>query len=160
MKKMKLVPYILTFSLAMSSLTSCSFGSDDNNDNLYTISSEGEISFSGTLSYDKFKKYKLIELKLMNNQNELFIVSETLLYAMRHGAVIGVEYTNVFTNKRVYINDNGVESLPLVNEFGLEDYLITYDEVKDFYTLEDIERIYNKILEDYEFEKEKILVNE
>lgn len=50
--------------------------------------------------------------------------------------------------------------MELINEYELVDYLVTYDEVKGNYSIEDIERLYNKILEDYEFEKDKTLVNE
>lgn len=149
MKKMKLVPYALVFSLSVTSLTSCG----DSNFSYETV--EGEFVAEGTIDYSLLKDYKLIELKLLNGENKLYITGKTVLNESVYTR--DYYYNDIFTGEIVCDTKTENQRLELINEYDLVEYLLTYDEVKGSYSIEDIERIYNKILEDYEFEKEKTL---
>ena len=155
MNKMKLVPYALALSLSVTSLTSC--GSSYSNFS-YSVNSEDEFVAEGIIDYNLLKNYKLIELKLLNGENKLYIAGKREVYAK--SGLVSIDYTDIFTGKVIYDTAGAEERLELKAEYNLEDYLITYDEMKNSYSIEDVERIYNKILEDYEFESEKTLVNE
>lgn len=72
MKKLKLAPCTLAFSLATISLTSCGY----NNFSYVIDASEDEFAAEGKIAYGLLKNYKLIELKLLNGENKLYIVSK------------------------------------------------------------------------------------
>ena len=157
MKKLKLAPCALAFSLATISLAGCGY----NNFSYVIDASEGEFVAEGKIAYELLKNYKLIELKLLNGENKLYIVSkQSVTEGVYLNSTYGAYYKDIFTREAVYDSRNENQHLELINEYELVDYLLTYDEVKGNYSIEDIERLYNKILEDYEFEKDKTLVNE
>lgn len=149
--KIKVLSYALALSLSTTSLTSCASYSNFT----YSTNTEGEFAADGNIDYELLRNYKLIELKLLNGESKLYITSKIDYYD--RGSVARSDYTDCFTGRVIY-SDTYIEGrLELIEEYDLNDYLVTYDEIKGSYSIEDIERIYNKILEDYEFEKEKTL---
>lgn len=84
----------------------------------------------------------------------MFIVNK----AVYLGINLNYRYWDIFTDKVVVTSDSyDTTEITLVNELDLTDFLITYDEVQESYTIDDIQRIYDKIVADYEFEKDKKL---
>lgn len=69
------------------------------------------------------------------------------------------ECIDIFTGEVLYTTDNIISGeYRQIKETPLFDYMITLNLVKENYGEEDIENIYNKIKEVYEFEKDKELV--
>ena len=143
--RLKFLTYALVLSLSTSSLTGCVYINSK-----YTTSEDGKVTLKKT-SYDVLSEHKIIELRLINGESKLFIVNENNRYDYSR-------YYDIFTNKLIFtsLEDNN-DQITLVKKSNLIDYLVTYNEIKDIYTKEDVERIYDKIVESYEFEKEKII---
>ena len=69
------------------------------------------------------------------------------------------ECIDIFTGEVLYTTDNIISGeYRQIKETPLFDYMITLNLVKENYSKEDIENIYNKIKEVYEFETDKELV--
>ena len=69
------------------------------------------------------------------------------------------ECIDIFTGEVLYTTDNIISGeYRQIKETSLFDYMITLNLVKENYSKEDIENIYNKIKEAYEFENDKELV--
>jgi len=147
--RVKLLTYILTMSLSAATLGGCgrinfTYSTDEN----------GKIAVENTIDYDTLANYKLVEIKLLNNQNRLYIAKK--VYA---GNVYNKHYAydDIFTNQRIYDVNNEDSNMEIINEYSFGDFLILYEEIQPKYTIEDIERIYNKIVENYEFATDKVL---
>ena len=143
----------LSYSIALSSML-LTTGCASLNDFSYSNNADGEIVVEGSIDYELLKNYKLIEVKLLNGEHKLFIASKNV-------GRYYIDYFDVCSSKKIYstttIKNEKESSVELVKEYDLIAYLLTYDEIKASYTIDDIERILNKINEDYQFENEKKL---
>ena len=150
----------LSYSIALSSML-LTTGCTSSNNFSYSNNADGEVVVEGSIDYELLKNYKLIEVKLLNGEHKLFIVSQRNVYYDRAYKVYDCDYYDVCSSKKIYSTMTGKNetesSIELVKEYDLTAYLITYDEIKASYTIDDIERILNKINEDYQFENEKKL---
>lgn len=115
----------------------------------YTENENGEIVAEGNISYSILSKCDLVEIRKLDNTNDIYICScSNYIY-----------YTNIENNKYFICKNNDLnEQLEFVRSTSMIDYLITYDEVKESYSVEDIDRILEKIKNDYEFDLEKVNV--
>lgn len=149
MKKSKLNSKILSYVLGIAISTSLSGCGDNYKRFEYNTNSQGDIIVDGNISYEILCDYKLIELKLLD-KNELYIVKEVLCDRFRVG------YMNIFTGKEICKSD----SKDIVKIYNLSEYLLSYNEVKNEYTISDVERIYDEIKDNYEYKAEKTKVKE
>ena len=147
--RIKFFTYALILSMSTTTLTGCDIGAFR-----YSINKEGNVVIEPKMWFSTLKQYKLIELEYASGERKIFIAGKIF----NNGCV---EYWQISTTDVVYKELKNGDTLDigvtLVKEMDLEPFLITYDEVKKSYTMKEIEQIYEKILADYEFEKDKKL---
>lgn len=148
--KAKLLTYILTMSLSAATLGGCGSSSDSSRFN-YSTNENGETVVEGTISYNSLKDYKVVELRFLDSPSQLIIAKLIEVPEVSRNT----RYKDIITGKSVYYVFD--ESITIINEINLEGFLSAYDEVKERYTIEDVEKIYNKIVENYEFATDKVL---
>lgn len=128
----------------------------------------GIYELDGSVSLNDLKKYLLLELKI-NDKTDLYLAYEEKLY--EDGTKINnlatgyyYEYINVFdkTVLYTYYRDNQKsESVQnentLINVYeNIEDYLVQFNEIKSSYTKEDLERILNRIKQNWQYNENNI----
>jgi hypothetical protein len=139
--KSRLLSYIVGLGMTIS-LSGCG-------DFSYSTNSNGDIVVEGTIEYESLLNgYKIIEVELVGKKDLYFAKKDY----ERNKTIVDI-YVDVFTDKKICDED----STNIISVHNLHDYLLAYEEVKDEYSIDDIERIYNKIKEDYySEEKEKV----
>lgn len=143
---MKLKTKKILFNLALASTLFITTGCAKKFD--YKTGDNGEIVAEGYINFDYIKECYLLEIRNLNNENKLFICT-------LHGKPFYEEYIDIRTDKVIYNRNSSIE---MANKAGILDYLITYDEIKNKYSMDDIDRILEKIAKDYEFDTEKTKV--
>ena len=149
--KAKLLTYILTMSLSTTTLGGCGYLHMDGLS--YSVDENDENVVNGTINYQDLKGYKVVELRFLDGQNRLIIANK--IKDIRTISGISDRYIEIDTGKSIYYKQD--DSITIVNEINLDGFLSVYNEIKPSYTIEDIERIYNKIVENYEFTTDKVL---
>lgn len=138
--KSRLLSYIVGLGMTIS-LSGCGGFS-------YNTNSNGDIVVEGTIEYDSLiNGYKIIEVELFGKKNLYFAEKD-----YEHNKTIVDIYVDVFTNKKICDED----STNIISVHNLHDYLLAYEEVKDEYSIGDIERLFGKIKQDYKEEKDKV----
>ena len=138
--KSRLLSYIVGLGMTIS-LSGCG-------DFSYSTNSNGDIVVEGTIEYESLLNgYKIIEVELFGKKDLYFAEKD-----YEHKETIIDIYVDVFTNKKICDED----STNIVSVHNLHDYLLAYEEVKDEYSIDDIERLFGKIKQDYKEEKDKV----
>ena len=138
--KSRLLSYIVGLGMTIS-LSGCG-------DFSYSTNSNGDIVVEGTIEYESLLNgYKIIEVELFGKKDLYFAEKD---YERRQ-TIIDI-YVDVFTDKKICDED----STNIISVHNLHDYLLAYEEVKDEYSIDDIERLFGKIKQDYKEEKEKV----
>ena len=142
-KKKMLLAYAIATSLSIPVLSSCGTNYFD-----YKIEENGDLLVEGTITFDKFKKLKLIHLT-----NEIALIDKYILVSEdkeNYRTYIKVSYVDMENGKIVYDSKNAD-----FKNFNLEivvdrliDYIYKYDMVKDKYDIEDIKKIKEYLLLD------------
>lgn len=157
---------IKIFASALSLVMSTSFVSGCNKlqNYEYIENSEGKMELEGEFSYTELiTSGRVIEVSLFDKK-ELYIVRKSKTIG-RYSTSNRTYYYNIFNNNLLLQLDYegkvvGDTQIDIINESALSDYLIYYDEIKNTYDKEDLERILNKIKSDYVVPETKILLKE
>lgn len=129
----------------------------------------GIYEMDGSVSLNDLKKYLLLELKI-NDKTDLYLAYTERINgdgAKNPGLLnFGTyyKYINVFDNTALYteyIDSPKKESVQnentLINTYeNIEDYLVQFNEIKSSYTKEDLERILNRIKQNWQYNKNNI----
>jgi len=150
----KLIKYtsgITALALALTLNTGCSntsrFKLTQNEKGEYTAVENSYIDNNIIGRYYVIETYSNI-----NNKSKIYIAYYGNDYYDRD---IGnyYSYINIFNNFFICYGNNGVnENITFIKETPLIDYLNSYDLIKARYTYEDMQKIYETILENYTFE--------
>ena len=143
-KKKMLLAYALATSLSIPALSSCGTNYFD-----YKVEENGELLVEGTITFDKFKKLKLIHLTNEIAEIDKYILAEEKEQVQMYNGSI-FYYIDIETGKKVYNNkDDDFKNFKLeIVVDRLIDYLYKYDMVKDSYDIEDIQKIKEYLLLD------------
>lgn len=143
-KKKKLLAYAIATSLSIPALSSCGTNYFD-----YKVEENGDLLVEGTITFDKFKKLKLIHLTNEIALIDKYIIVEEKEYLQRYTSSKLV-YVDMENGKIVYNSkDDDFKNFNLeIVVDRLIDYMYKYDMVKDNYDIEDIKRIKEYLLLD------------
>ena len=148
--KIKFLTYALVLSMSSASLGGCSNVRKHMDGLTYSADENDEIVVKGTIDYNSLKDYKVVELRFLDNPSQLIIA--TFVDGKK---ILDDRYIDINTGKNIYYNDN--ETITIINEFNLDGFLSVYDEIQESYTIEDVQRIHGKIVENYDFTTDKVL---
>ena len=107
----------------------------------------GTYVMNGSINYNELKRCVVLEVSDFGHK-KIYIAKK----------FSNDSYYNIFTNNCIFSSSDPTVSI--VNESSLGDYLIHYEEVQSKYDGEDLERIFEKIKQDYVYENDKTLVKE
>lgn len=143
-KKKMLLVYAIATSLSIPVLSSCGTNYFD-----YKVEENGELLVEGTITFDKFKKLKLIHLTNEIALIDKYIIVEEKEYLQRYDSSKLV-YVDVENGKIVYnTKDDDFKNFNLeIVVDRLIDYIYKYDMVKDSYDIEDIKKLKESLLLD------------
>lgn len=151
----KLVSGLLVLTLTTTGLAGCvQYNNFD-----YSVTEQGEYQVSGVIDYELFKNYRFIVIENKeNNTNEFYICKAKHIIPTytRHYYV----YFNVFNNEKVFDENKADGTRNLICFATLENYLYATNNIKKYYTIDDIEQIFNEMKENYLNENNKQLVKE
>ena len=155
MKKCELIRYKAGLAaLLLSSgmvLGGCSF------DKVVSEEDKSIVQTDSNIHNNFLEKCSVVEVQNNStNETNIYIVYKK---ASKDLPITIKECIDIFTGEVLYTTDNIISGeYRQIKETPLFDYMITLNLVKENYGEEDIENIYNKIKEVYEFEIEKELV--
>lgn len=112
-----------------------------NNHISYEICEDGTQKISGDISYNVLSDYYIIYIN-----SEFYIVEKIETFDGKKS------YYNIFNNEKIF------ETLNSIEEEKLENYLISNNMVKDYYTEEEIEKILININNKEKIEKNKVKI--
>lgn len=146
----KILSGAIVLTIASTSLTGCNnknrkinFGSGFKNDT-------STVYYYGHIGYDRISKCRIIGIEVFDNTEFFFTY-----YVPNEG------YYNIFGDEKIYNdpdNDNGNRTK--VIDISAIDYLVYYNEVLSNYAPDDINRVLEKVKNDYTKENNKQLVKE
>ena len=125
----------------------------------YVTEEDGSIKLDPNrmYSYNDVKDLRVINVKTKINENLYLAYSESYFFT---GIPMG--YYDTFTGKEIiHNNSNGVvttEGVELLSEERIEQYLISYNMLKDSYSAEDLEYLFSKIKQDVYSDNNKELI--
>lgn len=157
-----------TLSIALSLLPSVLTGCSPNRFS-YDSNEKNEIVANGTINYSVLKECFFIEIENPDYDKIEYYIAER----RSSGGLFNVReyyyYDDVSTGKRVFQRetnkntyyksdlDNNASSRLLNKELKVEDYLLSENFIKNAYTIDDVEKIFDAIKEN---EQDKKLVKE
>ena len=107
--------------------------------------------------YNDVKDLRVINVKTIINENLYLVYIDEYFFTD-----IPMDYHDVFTGKEIiHNNSNGVvttEGVELLSEEKIEQYLISYDMLKESYSAEDLEYLLSKIKQDVYSDNNKELI--
>ena len=107
--------------------------------------------------YNDVKDLRVINVKTIINENLYLVYIDESFFTG-----IPMDYHDVFTGKEIIRNNsNGVvttEGVELLSEERIEQYLISYNMLKDSYSAEDLEYLFSKIKQDVYSDNNKELI--
>lgn len=121
-------------------------------------------SEDGSIMLNSDKKYSYKDVKMLQVINAKTKINEKiyLVYIDSYRTGIPMNYYDVFTGKKIIHNDsNGVftpEGVELLSAEKIEQYLISYDMLKESYSVEDLEYLLEKIKQDMYNDNNKELI--
>jgi len=109
------------------------------------------------VSNEFLEKCYVVEAKsLLTEESNIYIVNRKF---SPDRFLTSYEYIDVFTNRLLFYSSNiDNTSFEIIKQAPLLDYLISLNLVKDSYSYEDMQRIYEEIKAVYEYESDKELV--
>lgn len=145
---------LVCFSLVLSMGCYAILGKlSDNNETTrieYDVDENGNIIANGKISYEELTtKYKLFKLEDLSEKNRFII-------GYYNFSIFNEPITDIENGKKITLLQSNIE---VINSYYLNDILFTFDEVKEEYDIDDINRILSKIEELYESNKIKKLEN-
>lgn len=148
----RLLASLLTASLVTTNVTGCS------NDKIsYVVTDEGKKEIDGTVDYKYLKDFQVIKVCVFGEERTY--VATKKLEATKKGKSIWVGdcYYDVLDGKKICCSNNNYNSNNIIfrKAINIDDYLIYYGEVKEKYSKEDIERIFEKIKQDLDAKTEE-----
>jgi len=153
----KLIKYtssITALALALTLNTGCS--STTKFQLTYNKKGEYTASQNSYINNKNITKYYVIETySNLTNESKIYIAypNDDIIYYSRETGANYCQYINIFNNTSICFSDNNSnDNITFIKETPLIDYLNSYDLVKARYTYEDMQNIYETILEDYIFE--------
>ena len=143
-KKKMLLAYALATSLSIPALSSCRTDYCD-----YKVEENGDLLVEGTITFDEFKKLKLIHLTNEIAEIDKYILVEEKEYLQRYDSS-RFAYIDMETGELIYdTEDDDIKNFNLeIVVDRLIDYVYKYDMVKDNYDIEDIKKIKEYLLLD------------
>lgn len=120
----------------------------------YVTEEDGNIYLDSDkmYSYNAVKDLHVINVKTKIKENLYLVYIDRYFFAD-----IPMDYHDVFTGKEIiHNNSNGVvttEGVELLSEEKIEQYLISYDMLKESYSVEDLKYLLEKIEQDVYSEK-------
>ena len=149
----KLVSGLLALTLTTTGLSGCvQYNNFD-----YSVNEQGEYQVSGVVDYELFKNYRFIVIENEKNNMNEFYICKAKHFTPTYGRHYYV-YIDVFNNQKVF-NENKIDDMrDLVTFETLENYLYETDNIKEFYTIDDIKQIFNEMKANYLKENSKQLV--
>jgi len=127
----------------------------------YSVSEDGEYESSGKVDYELLKKYEFIVIENKTYETQEFYICEyvpTYIGRVNVKLLSDQSYINVFNNKTVFKVDT--DQRKMIYSETLENYLYSTDNIKKYYTVEDVELIFEGMKENYLKENNKQLVKE
>lgn len=107
----------------------------------YDKDDNGNIIVNGEISYEELTtKYMLFKIEDLNGKTRFIIGYYKLL-------PFNDEIINIENGKNFYYGDSHIN---IIDNYCLNDWLFTLDEVKEEYNIDDINRILTKVEESYE----------
>ena len=125
----------------------------------YVTEEDGSIKLDPNrmYSYNDVKDLRVINVKTKINEKLYLVYSESYFFT---GIPVG--YYDTFTGKEIiHNNSDGVvttEGVELLSEESIEQYLISYNMLKESYSVEDLEVLFEKIKQDVYSDNNKELV--
>lgn len=116
----------------------------------YAVLDDGNVDLKGTVNYNIVSKFEFITLNVKNKSYYYLATSDALSNS----------YRDVFTNQKIYKESDDEYDVELISNEEISPYLISMNMIKDSYTKEDLETIYDYIMEtnDYENKYQKVKV--
>lgn len=125
----------------------------------YVTDTDGSVKLDSDkmYPYNDVKDLRLINVKTKINENLYLVYSNKYFFTG-----IPMDYHDVFTGKEIiHNNSNGVvttEGVELLSEESVEQYLISYDMLKESYSVEDLKDLLEKIKQDVYSDNNKELI--
>lgn len=125
----------------------------------YVTEEDGNIYLDSDkmFSYNDVKDLHVINVKTKINENLYLVYIDKYFFAG-----IPVDYHDVFTGKEIIRNNsNGVvttEGVELLSDEKIEQYLISYNMLKESYSVDDLEELFEKIKQDAYSDNNKELI--
>lgn len=128
----------------------------------YVTDNDGSVKLNPDKMYSYNDVKKLYVIKIKTKIIENLYITYTDNYVL---SGVPMNYYDVFTGKEIiHNNSNGIvttEGVELLSEEEIEQYLISYNMLKDSYSVEDLEGLLERIKQDvYSDTNDKILVKE
>ena len=116
----------------------------------YDIIEDGAVVLNGNIDYSKVSKFRFITLRVKGM--DYYYLTEN----------DGSNYRDVFNNQVIYRkkDDNNYGDVFMVGDEEIEDYLLSLNLVKQSYSKNDLENVYNEIknISEYRVYSEKVKV--
>ena len=125
----------------------------------YVTEEDGNIYLDSDkmFSYNDVKDLHVINVKTKINENLYLVYIDKYFFAG-----IPMDYHDVFTGKEIIRNNsNGVvttEGVELLSDEKIEQYLISYNMLKESYSVDDLEELFEKIKQDVYSDNNKELI--
>ena len=124
----------------------------------YVTEEDGNIYLDSDkmYSYNDVKDLHVINVKTKINENLYLVYIDKYFFAD-----IPMDYHDVFTGKEIiHNNSNGVvtEGIEMLSEERIEQYLISYNMLKESYSVEDLKLLLDKIKQDVYSDNNKELI--
>ena len=125
----------------------------------YVTEEDGNIYLDSDkmFSYNDVKDLHVINVKTKINENLYLVYIDKYFFAS-----IPMDYHDVFTGKEIIRNNSdGVvttEGVELLSDEKIEQYLISYNMLKESYSVDDLEVLFEKIKQDVYSDNNKKLV--
>lgn len=122
----------------------------ENNEFTRIVTEDGNYELDGVISYDKLKKYSVVEIETIIGENKICIAKGEKYFREN---VAYYDYKDIYSGEKIGINTSVVEDDTVISATNINDFLIAYDMIKAKYSSDDIEYLLNRIKEDYQNNK-------
>jgi len=121
----------------------------------YVSDEDDNFKAEGKVKYNEVKNWWLVEKELIDGKHKLFICD------VNGVGFFDQSYKDIFNYNTIcegYVKKSGkLADDTLIEKKKLEDYLLAYDMVKAYYTIDDMDKLLDMIEEDYEYTTDKTL---
>lgn len=156
-KHTKMICATAVTGLAISLAATGYFHLNENTKFTYVSDEDNNFKAEGKVKYSKVKDWCLVEKELINGEHKLFICDGNY-------GIFNQSYKDIFNYSTIcegYVKTSGkLADDTLIKKKKIEDYLLAYDMVKAYYTIDDMDKLLDMIEEDYEYTDNKTLEKE